>query len=210
MVLLLGGRHHQRGRDMTSRTMRALSACAALAVAVGCGGGGETKGDTQTGAAPKAAGGKFTIAMIAKSSTNPVFLAARTGADAAAKEQSAKTGMDIQVVWLTPPQEDAQVQAQRIQQAVNDGANAILISCSDAGKVTGAINDAVARGVPVMTFDSDAAVTALRLLRRRRREDRPPRDGGAGEAHERQRQDRHPRRQPECAQPPESREGREG
>jgi ribose transport system substrate-binding protein len=94
--------------------------------------------------------------MIAKSSNNPVFLAARTGAEAAAKEQSAKTGMNIQVNWLTPPQEDGQVQAQRIQQAVNDGANAILISCSDAGKVTGAINDAINRGVPVMTFDSDA------------------------------------------------------
>ena len=141
---------------MTSRITRALSALALLATAVACSSGGETKGDTQTAAAPRAAGGKFTIALIAKSSTNPVFLAARTGAEAAAKEQSAKTGMDIQVVWLTPPQEDAQVQAQRIQQAVNDGANAILISCSDAGKVTGAINDAVARGVPVMTFDSDA------------------------------------------------------
>src|SRR5215208_3615353 len=57
---------------------------------------------------------------------------------------------------MTPPQEDGQVQAQRIQQAVNDGADAILISCSDAGKVTGAINDAVGRGVQVMTFDSDA------------------------------------------------------
>jgi ribose transport system substrate-binding protein len=96
------------------------------------------------------------IAMIAKSSTNPVFLAARTGAEAAAKELSAKTGKDIRVNWLTPPQEDGQVQAQRVQQAVNDGADAILISCSDAGKVTGAINDAVGRGVPVMTFDSDA------------------------------------------------------
>jgi len=94
--------------------------------------------------------------MIAKSSTNPVFLAARTGAEAAAKELSAKTGKDIRVNWLTPPQEDGQVQAQRVQQAVNDGADAILISCSDAGKVTGAINDAVGRGVPVMTFDSDA------------------------------------------------------
>jgi len=60
------------------------------------------------------------------------------------------------VNWLTPPEEDGQVQAQRIQQAVNDGADAILISCSDAGKVTGAINDAVDRGVAVMTFDSDA------------------------------------------------------
>src|SRR5215208_693456 len=135
---------------------------AALAMTVGattvaCGGGSESKSDTQTSAAaPVTKGKKFTIAMIAKSSTNPVFLAARTGAETAAKEASARTGLDVQVAWLTPPDEDAQVQAQRIQQAVNDGADAILISCSDAGKVNGAINDAVDRGVPVMTFDSDA------------------------------------------------------
>jgi ribose transport system substrate-binding protein len=99
---------------------------------------------------------RITIAMIAKSSTNPVFLASRTGAEAAARELSEQHGITVEVVWLTPPQEDGQVQAQRIQQAVNDGADAILISCSDAGKVTGAINDAVDRGVAVMTFDSDA------------------------------------------------------
>jgi ribose transport system substrate-binding protein len=136
----------------------------ALPVAVGvsliaCSSGGDGKADTQTAAQPggaPAAGAKYTIAVIAKSSTNPVFLAARTGAEAAAKELSAKHGIDVQIAWLTPPQEDGQVQAQRIQQAVNDGAHAILISCSDAGKVTGAINDAVDRGVPVMTFDSDA------------------------------------------------------
>ena len=44
-------------------------------------------------------------------------------------------------------------------QAVKDRASAILISCSDADKVTGAINDAVDRGVAVMTFDSDAAAS---------------------------------------------------
>ena len=96
------------------------------------------------------------IAMIAKASANPVFLSARTGAEAAAKELTAKHGVPVEIVWLTPPGEDGQVQAQRIAQAVNEGANAVLISCSDAGKVTGAIGDAVARGVPVMTFDSDA------------------------------------------------------
>ena len=94
--------------------------------------------------------------MIAKSSTNPVFLSARTGAEAAAKELTAKHGVPVEISWLTPPAEDGQVQAQRIAQVVNEGARAILLSCSDAGKVTGAINDAVARGVPVMTFDSDA------------------------------------------------------
>ncbi len=105
--------------------------------------------------APPAARG-LKIAMIAKSSTNPVFLSARTGAEAAAKELSARHGVPVEIVWLTPPQEDGQVQAQRIAQAVNEGAQAVLISCSDAGKVTGAINDAVGRGVAVMTFDSDA------------------------------------------------------
>ena len=127
---------------------------------VACGGGGEgAKTDTATKTAAAPAGGgknKIKIAMIAKSSTNPVFLAARTGAERAAAEISQKEGIQVTVDWLTPPQEDGQVQAQRIQQAVNDGADAILISCSDAGKVTGAINDAVARGVAVMTFDSDA------------------------------------------------------
>src|SRR5882762_208044 len=96
------------------------------------------------------------IALIAKSSTNPVFLSARTGAEAAAKELSAKHNIDIVIDWRTPPAEDGQVQAQRIAQAVNEGDDAIVVSCSDASKLTGAINDAAARGVPVMTFDSDA------------------------------------------------------
>lgn len=100
--------------------------------------------------------GPFTISMIAKSSTNPVFLSARTGAEDAAKRLSEELGREIVIDWRTPPTEDGQVQAQRLAQAVNEGADAILISCSDAAKVTGAINDAVARGVPVMTFDSDA------------------------------------------------------
>lgn len=109
----------------------------------------------QTGSAePKAKALK--IAMIAKSSTNPVFLSARTGAEAAARELSAKHGCEITIDWRTPPTEDGTVQAQRIAQAVNEGANCVLISCSDAAKVTGAIDDAVSRGVPVMTFDSDA------------------------------------------------------
>jgi ribose transport system substrate-binding protein len=96
------------------------------------------------------------IAMIAKSSSNPVFAAAHQGAEAAAKELLQRQALRIEIAWLTPPEENGDVQAQRIAQAVNEGANAVLISCSDASKVTAAIDDAVAKGVPVMTFDSDA------------------------------------------------------
>jgi len=133
----------------------ALAAVCAAAMITACG-GGDTPAPQQA-AAPAAAKQGLKIAVIAKSSTNPVFLSARTGAEAAAKELTQKTGVPVEIAWMTPPAEDGQVQAQRIAQAVNEGATAILISCSDAGKVTGAINDAVARGVPVMTFDSDAA-----------------------------------------------------
>ncbi|HEX7980821.1 MAG TPA: substrate-binding domain-containing protein [Gemmatimonadaceae bacterium] len=128
-----------------------------LASAFACSGGEKaaTSGDTSKAAASKA-GKPIVLAMIAKESANPVFLAARTGAEAAAKELSAKYGVDVKVEWLTPPQQDGEVQAQRVRQALNEGVDGILISASDAGKVTGAINDAVDRGVPVMTFDSDA------------------------------------------------------
>ena len=139
--------------------MKKLALTLAALSLLACGGGAKDATDTTakkaTAAAP-GAGGKIVIAMIAKSSTNSVFLAARTGAEAAAKELSASKGIPIEVVWLTPPAEDGQVQAERVRQAVNDGASAILLSASDAGKVTGAINDAVDRGVPVMMFDSDA------------------------------------------------------
>ncbi len=131
-----------------NRHITVVCAIAVAALVAAC-------GESTPAGTPTAASG-LKIAMIAKSSTNPVFLSARTGAEAAAKELSARHGVPVEIVWLTPPQEDGQVQAQRIAQAVNEGAHAVLISCSDAGKVTGAINDAVGRGVAVMTFDSDA------------------------------------------------------
>jgi ribose transport system substrate-binding protein len=96
------------------------------------------------------------IAMIAKSSANFVFLSAQRGADDAARALSLKHGLPIEVVWLTPAREDAAVQAERVAQAVRDGAKAVLISCSDAALLTAAIDGAVDAGVAVMTFDSDA------------------------------------------------------
>ena len=111
---------------------------------------------SSTGEKTDSPGGKtFTIAMIAKSSTNPVFLSGRKGAEDAADSISKATGVNVKINWLTPPNEDGAVQAQRIADAVNSGANAILLSASDAGKLVGAVNEAVDRGVPVMTFDSD-------------------------------------------------------
>jgi ribose transport system substrate-binding protein len=97
-----------------------------------------------------------TIGMIAKSQSNPVFLAARKGAESRAAELTAKWGAPVRIEWRTPNDEDPQKQAEFIEQIVGGGADAITIACSDASKVTRAIDDAIDRGVEVMCFDSDA------------------------------------------------------
>jgi ribose transport system substrate-binding protein len=96
------------------------------------------------------------IGMVAKSQGNPVFQAARVGAEDAAKELSARHKMNIKIDWRTPNEEDAQKQAEAIEQLVLAGAEGLSVSCSDANKLTDAINRAVDNGVPVATFDSDA------------------------------------------------------
>jgi ribose transport system substrate-binding protein len=97
------------------------------------------------------------ITLVGKSSSNPVFLSARIGAEDAAKDLSDKhKKIDVKIDWRTPRTEDAQAQAERIRAAVADGTDAIVVSCSDEAVLTAAIDEAVAKGVPVMTFDSDA------------------------------------------------------
>src|SRR6185503_10843605 len=98
----------------------------------------------------------LTFGLVAKSQSNPVFQAARTGAEQAAKDLGAKNGVAIKIDWRTPNEEDAQKQAEAIEQLVLAGADGIAVSCSDANKLTDAINSAVKNGVPVATFDSDA------------------------------------------------------
>jgi len=106
--------------------------------------------------AGRAAERTLVLGLVAKSQGNPVFQAARVGAEDAAKELGAKHKINIQIDWRTPNEEDAQKQAEAIEQLVLAGAEGISVSCSDANKLTDAINRAVDNGVPVATFDSDA------------------------------------------------------
>lgn len=99
---------------------------------------------------------RYVIGLIAKSQGNPVFQAARVGAEQAARDLGERHNIEIRIDWRTPNEEDAQKQAQAIEQLVLSGAHGIAVSCSDANKLTYAINSAVRDGVPVATFDSDA------------------------------------------------------
>jgi ribose transport system substrate-binding protein len=96
------------------------------------------------------------IGMVAKSESNDVFQAAKVGAMDAAKELGDKYGIKITIDWRTPADEDAAKQAEAISALTNEHVDGMTVSCSDAQTLTGAINDAVDAGVPVVCFDSDA------------------------------------------------------
>jgi ribose transport system substrate-binding protein len=102
------------------------------------------------------AGKKIVIGLVAKSQSNPVFQAAYAGAKDAARELGARYGVTVDIDWQTPPDEDAQKQAEAIEQLARGGAAGIAVACSDANTVTPAINKAVELGAAVMCFDSDA------------------------------------------------------
>ncbi len=99
---------------------------------------------------------KITIGLVAKSQSNPVFQAAYAGAKDAARELGPKYGVEVVIDWQTPPDEDAQKQAEAIEQLARGGAQGIAVSCSDANVCTPAINKAIELGSTVMCFDSDA------------------------------------------------------
>src|SRR6266850_8488573 len=89
-------------------------------LAVGC---GQKKQDAPAENLPsntEKAGKKseYVFALIAKSQSNPVFQAARVGAEDAAAEVGKKLGVKITVLWRTPNEDDAQKQVEYIEQLV--------------------------------------------------------------------------------------------
>lgn len=131
-------------------TACALAALASL-ILTGCG----KKADTSAG---NGEGGKrkILIGFIGKSLTNDVFQAAQSGARDAAKELSEKYGVEIDLEIRTPNDEDATKQAEAIEALTRGGAAGIAVSASEANTITPSIDKAVAKGVAVMCFDSDA------------------------------------------------------
>jgi ribose transport system substrate-binding protein len=128
-----------------------LGACSKSAPSAAGSGGAGAKDGGGTGG-----GERYVIGVVAKSQSNPVFKAARAGAEAAARDLSEKYDIDVEVRWQTPDVENAQQQAQFVEQLVAAGVKGIAISVIDANLLTDVLADAVGKGVVVMTFDSDA------------------------------------------------------
>jgi ribose transport system substrate-binding protein len=87
-------------------------------------------------------------------STNPIFISARTGAGPPPRT-CPRVGALIEVLWMTPPRRTVPCKPSASRRR-SGGRGRHPVACSDADRLTPAIDEAVEHGVEVMTFDSDA------------------------------------------------------
>lgn len=125
------------------RRIGAAMAIAAIAM-VGCGRG------SGTGGAPRA-GAKLRFAVIPKSLDMPVFNYAKIGAE----REAAALG-NVEVIWRGPENADQLRQKEILESFITQRVDGIAISCLNGDFLTETIDRAVAAGIPVVTWDSDA------------------------------------------------------
>lgn len=94
---------------------------------------------------------KLRFAIIPKALGIPVFDYARRGAERAAKEIGG-----IEILWRGPETVDEIRQKEILESFIAQRVDGIAVSCLNGDLLTDAIDRAVAAGIPVITWDSDA------------------------------------------------------
>ena len=117
----------------------AIAGALLLAVATGC--------SQPSADAPRV----LRFAVIPKALHIPVFEYARIGAERAAAQLGG-----IEVLWRGPESTDEIRQKEILESFIAQHVDGIAISCLNGDLLTDAIDRAVAAGIPVVTWDSDA------------------------------------------------------
>lgn len=127
------------------RTLTLLITSLGLVLATGCSKSTETSG---TGAPGD--GRKLTIALLPKSKGNQYFVTCKKGADKAAAE------LGVDVLFDGPTNTDPAKQNEIVENWVTLGVDAIAAACENREGISTALRKAQAKGIKVITYDSDA------------------------------------------------------
>ena len=97
------------------------------------------------------------FAMVPKTSNNLVFTMGNSGAQAGAQDLTASSGRQVTVTYMAAPTLDATgaLELAQLNDAIANKVNEIMLSCISDTVLTPSVNNAVAAGIPVITFDSD-------------------------------------------------------
>lgn len=121
-----------------------LALCASLALLSACNKSPESSSGTGSG------GKKLTIALMPKSKGNAYFISCKAGADEAAKEVGAELLFD------GPTDPDPAKQNEIIENWITLGVDVIATACENKEGISTALKKARAKGIKVITYDSDA------------------------------------------------------
>src|SRR5436190_13409613 len=128
--------------------MKKAFAILLLAATAACSGGDKAPAPASSGSAAPASGG-FTIAVIPKGTTHEFWQSIRAGAERAGKEDGAT------IIWRGPLREDDRdSQVSEVEGFVSRGVSGIVVAPLDEAALVQPINDAIARKIPVVIFDS--------------------------------------------------------
>jgi len=94
------------------------------------------------------------MTFVPKASDNPIFDLSYHGAWQATVDLGIANGRNVVVDNLAPPVSTLDAQKAKVQAAISKGTRGLIVSCVDT-LLSSTINDAVDKGIPVITFDSD-------------------------------------------------------
>ena len=119
-----------------------------LAATAACSGGDKATAPASSGSAAPAAGA-LTIAVIPKGTTHEFWQSIRAGAERAGKEDGAT------IIWRGPLREDDRdSQVSEVEGFVSRGVSGIVLAPLDEAALVQPVNDAIAKKIPVVIFDS--------------------------------------------------------
>jgi rhamnose transport system substrate-binding protein/rhamnose transport system permease protein len=100
------------------------------------------------------AGRKITIGMMPKTKGDPYFVSCKLGAEEAAKE------LGVDLIWDGPTEMDPAKQNEVVEGWITRRVSAIAVSVSNEASISTVLRKARAQGIPVLTWDADAAPDA--------------------------------------------------
>ena len=71
-----------------------------------------------------------------------------------------EAGSNIELVWMAPETKDNAQQIQKIEAAIADGVNYIIIACNDATSCNNALQEALDEGIKIIYVDAPATLEA--------------------------------------------------
>ncbi|HMJ88864.1 MAG TPA: substrate-binding domain-containing protein [Candidatus Acidoferrum sp.] len=131
-----------------NRTLFSIGLCLAV---IGC----KPSEPTPSGSGTQTGGGggtgkPLTIAFMPKSKGNAYFIAARQGAEQAAKD------LNVKLLYDGPTEPDPAKQNEIVETWITRGVNVIAAACENREGISTALRKAQQKGIKVVTYDADA------------------------------------------------------